>query len=117
MTSTSFDDIWVPRVGEDATRVLRRHGYLTMFVPFLMLISAAVCGFAFTNGSAGGTVIGLLFLLVGATAFIVWLRSSMQLAEALSAHFGVRIRWTETPSLRVNRFDSWCAKKGFTESK
>jgi hypothetical protein len=116
VTATPFDDIWVPRIGTNATRVLRRHGYLTMLCPLVMMTCAGICSFAYTNGSKSGLVIGVILTFVGAAALTVWIRSFMELADALSTHFGARIRWTETPSLRLNRFDDWCAKKAFSRA-
>jgi hypothetical protein len=111
--ATSFEDIWVPRIGKEATRVLRRYGYAVLVCPLLMLTCAGICSFAYSNGSTSGLVIGFLVTFVGVAAFGVLIRSSMQVAAALSAHFDVRIRWTELPSLgRLNRFDAWCAKRG-----
>jgi hypothetical protein len=108
----SFDEIWIPRIGEKATAQLRRNGYLTLVVGPTILALAIGSSFAFGSGVPAGWLLGGVCVAVALAAFVAWMRSRLKLAKALSEWFGVGIGWQEVPRMRAAQFDTWCQRRG-----
>jgi hypothetical protein len=112
MTEAGFNQIWVPRIGEQAAAQLRRSGNLMLAV--LPMIFA--CGFALGALDGLSATSTLVFWIAGAlvsiATFGVWLHGRIVLARELSRWFGRRLSWFQLPRLRPGSFDAWCRRLG-----
>jgi hypothetical protein len=110
-----FDRTWVPRIGPDAAAELRRDRprYLLGAVTTTALAVAAVILFA--SGTAAGIALGAVCVVLSLAPFYAYNRARQPLADALSAHFGVKVKWWNMPSTQTgSMFDVWARRKGFT---
>ena len=107
----TFDEIWVPRIGQKAAAELRRNGYLTLVVGPVLLALAILCSFAFGQGTSLGTSLGVLALLMALTLCVVWIRSRLRFAKALSDWFGRKISIQGLPRMTASQFDAWCQRR------
>lgn len=107
----TLDEIWVPRIGEEAAVELRRNGYLTLVVGPTVLGLAIFCSFAFGKGTSLGSALGVLAVLIALTLCVVWTRSRLRFAKALSNWFGTRISIQGLPRMTASQFDAWCQRR------
>ena len=89
MTSPTFDEIWVRRLGPEATSVLRRNGYISLTMGPVIAILAITCSFALASHSSIAKSVGGIEVAAILAAAWIWIRSSKKLAAALSKRFGV----------------------------
>ncbi|MGO9750505.1 MAG: hypothetical protein ACLP8S_20470 [Solirubrobacteraceae bacterium] len=112
MTEAEFNQIWVPRIGEQAATQLRRSGNLILTV----LPMIFVCGIALDALDGPRATFTLVFwiagVLVSIATFCVWLHSRIVLARKLSQWFGRKLSWFQLPRLRPGSFDAWCKRLG-----
>jgi hypothetical protein len=111
MPTNSFDEIWIPRIGRDATNELRHNGRLTLVFGPTLVALAIGCSFAFGSSKPEGIAVGSLCIAMAVTLSIIWIRSRMSVAAALSSWFGVRIAWNDLPRMRSSQFDAWCKRR------
>jgi hypothetical protein len=110
MTRHDLETIWVPRIGEKATRELahlRRTGFVVTAMPVVAGVGGVLIG-----TSALGDVLGITLLVVGAWYVAAFIRAQAQLAAAMSEWFGIKITGGGTPRMNPNRFDAWCQERG-----
>lgn len=103
----SFEDIWVPRIGQQATRQLRRSSMILLVMGPLTFALATVCSFTFASGTALGVTAGIVAATLAAGMFLYWLQSRIRLARAIHDWIGVPVSWNEMPRMRVEAFDRW----------
>ena len=109
--SQDFSEIWRPRIGEEATALLRRSGYMTLWMGPTILILALISSFSLGSGKPLGWAIGLLAAVLGVTMFATLIRSRAMVAAAISRWFEVKINWYEMPRMRTAQFDAWRKKR------
>jgi hypothetical protein len=114
MASPTFEEMWLPRIGERATAQLRRSAYLWMVVGPGVLGLAIASSFAFGGGTTSGAVLGVVEVAIAVAAFAAGTRSRMKLAAAVSQWFGVKIGWWEMPRMSRAQFDAWQQRRGLT---
>lgn len=110
--SETFEQVWEPRIGPDATAQLRRTSYVALATAPSAIGLAVACSFAFGVHTVAGTLLGVACALCAIGAFAVGIRSRMRLAATVSHWFGVRIGWQEMPRMRPPQFDAWVEKRG-----
>lgn len=104
-----FDSIWVPRVGTDGARAMRRSaswGLAAIAGTALFFV-----GLAFVAGSTHSTV-GAAFLVVGIVSWagLVW--SRRRLATVLTGRLHIPMRWWDLPPVgHADRFDAWVSRR------
>jgi hypothetical protein len=103
----TYNEIWVPRIGEQASVELRRNGYLTLGVFSSFLPLSIGCSFAFGSGKPAGIALGLLIVALMVTGLTIWIRSSARFAASLSQWFGAKVRRQELPKMRTNPPRGW----------
>lgn len=112
MAESTFEGIWLPRIGAAATAQLRRSSYTSFIAGATTIALAVAASFLLGAGTAIGTALGALAILLAVAAFGVVIRTRVQIANALSAWFDSTIRWWEIPRLRPTAFDAWQQKRG-----
>ena len=108
MTSR-FNDIWLRRIGADATAELRLP--VGLVTGLMALVMAFACSFAFGSGTPVGVLLGCVEVMIGIVAFAVLIRSRMRLAEAISQWFGTKSGSRELPNMNAKQFDAWCQRR------
>ena len=115
-----FDEIWVPRIGADASAALRRSSYVVLIGGPIMVVLAAAGSFAVGSGTVAGDVIGVTLVAVIFAIFVGLIRSRVTVATAISARFGTTIHWWEMPKMREGAFDQsskWVLRRALVASK
>jgi hypothetical protein len=105
--SSSFEQLWLPRIGPEGVKLARRSAILTVAMMFGTPILAICFGLLISRAPA----VGVMFLVADILLLVAWLQSRRQLAAGISRHLGVKIQWPgNMPSLRTTAgFDSWVA--------
>jgi len=103
----SFEDIWVPRIGQQATRQLRRSSMILLVVVPGNLALATFCSFTLASGTTLGVTAGIVAAALGAGMFLYWLQSRIRLARAICEWIGVPVSRNEMPRMRTDAFDRW----------
>jgi hypothetical protein len=116
MSANRINELWEPRIGGDATRQLRRNGYLTLAVWPSIFALALLCSFAVGSSNPTIAVLGVVGVGIAIVLFAVWVQSRRKLAAAMSAWFGHKIRSYELPRMRTQQFDSWCHERNLKRS-
>jgi hypothetical protein len=111
---SGLDQIWIPRIGPEATAELRRGAPLTVFMGAVVIAAAIGSSFAFGTGSPVGWLLGILCVGCAVAIIAVWISSRRKLARAMSQWFGVTIGWHEIPRMTATQFDDWCQRRGLT---
>jgi hypothetical protein len=117
MAGSAFEQIWVPRIGDQATAQLRRSSYLTLVTGPVVIGLAIACSFSFGNGKSSGVAVGVVEAALAVVVFAVWIRSRMKLAAAVSQWLGVEVGWQEMPRMRSAQFDAWRQRRGLTGTR
>ena len=60
MPASKFEEIWVPRIGREATAQMRRTAYFTMLTVLVVMGFAIAASFSFGRGTAAGGVLGVV---------------------------------------------------------
>jgi hypothetical protein len=107
LMTSRFDEIWLPRIGAQATAELRRSARVGMIMGLTVLAMGIACSFAFGRGTPGGVLLGCVEVIIGIVAFAVLIRSRMRLAAAISQWFGIKIGSRELPNMNAKQFDAW----------
>ena len=107
----NLDEIWVPRIGADATAELRRNARVGTIMVVTVLAMGIASSFAFGRGTPGGVLLGCVEVAIGIVAFALLIRSRMRLAEAISQWFGIKIGSRELPNMNAKQFDAWCQRR------
>lgn len=117
MAGSTFEQIWVPRIGDQATVQLRRSSYLGLVTGPVIIGLAIACGFSFGSSKSSGVVLGLVEAALAVVVFAAWIRSRMKLATAVSQWFGVKVGWQEMPRMRSAQFEVWCQRRGLSSAQ
>jgi hypothetical protein len=101
----TYEETWVPRIGAEATALKRRSALigLSCYLPVIaeLVVSAAAPG-------DSHELVTLIALLAAGSLFALYLRSRVQLKEAVSRHLGVSLTRDQMPPLvRPTAFDKW----------
>jgi hypothetical protein len=115
MGKPDFEAIWIPRIGEKATRALRRYRWAGGTVPATMIVLGVAASYAL-DGDPTDKILGVALLAAAAGAFAVFIHSQRGLAAALTEWFGVDITGGGTPRMNPKRFDAWCRERGLNPS-
>lgn len=110
MAGATFDHIWAPRIGAEATKQLQRSaGFALVALPAMYGLAIAS---SFLLGS-GRIALGVVAIVLTMTLFVAWIRTRIKLAAAVSDWYGVKIGWQELPRMRSGaKFDEWCSHRG-----
>jgi hypothetical protein len=112
MATSDYDETWVPRIGPDAARQLRRSGSVSLLVLPMVLVSGVAYGDLEGINSIYVLVFWFAAFLLSLLTFTAWLRGRIELARAVSAWYGTSISWLALPRMRPASFDAWCARRG-----
>lgn len=75
-----FDEIWLSRIGEEATAELRHNGNLTLLLGPALIVLPILAGLCFGRGTTLGSLVGGAAVLLALVVFAVWLRSRTRFA-------------------------------------
>jgi hypothetical protein len=108
VASDGFYGIWEPRIGRDATDILRSRAKLS-FIPVFMLVLIVAFAVAL-HGPAYYAAAGAVVVL-GIPSYLVRLRSAnRRLASAITDHLGRPVSSKTLPRFRTAAmFDAWMA--------
>ena len=115
MTS-EFERLWVPRVGADTVREMRRGGVVVVAAGSSGIVLAVAASFGLGGSGLGPKPAGGGAALAALRCVVLVIRTRVRLAKALSKHYGVKINWWETPRMRVADFDAWTRRRGLVQS-
>jgi predicted neutral ceramidase superfamily lipid hydrolase len=115
-SQAKFDEIWLPRIGAEAAAELRRNSYLTLVVGPSVLVLAIISGVALGKATPEGSIVGALAILVGLLLCVVWTRSRLRFARALSKSFGIRVSIQGLPRMTARHFDAWCQRRNLSRA-
>lgn len=103
--ATSFEDIWYPRIGQEATHELRRfrrRGYRTLLAPWLGFAGGALAA----DGSSLPKTVGWVLILAAALLVNLFLWGQRRLSAAISSWYGLD-HVSSAPKMTPARFDQW----------
>jgi hypothetical protein len=108
MANSSFDSVWVPRIGVEGANALKTNGYLTLIVWPISIATSILCSLAFGGHSLSSLLLGVLCMVLAIVSATIWMRSRLTFTAAVSKWFGVHFAWYEIPKMREKEFDAWC---------
>ena len=115
MTKRELEAIWIPRIGEEGTAALRRCRKAAVTAPATAMVLGVGGTYAIQGDSLDTVIAAILFAgAVAALAFYVYCQHRLEVA--ISAWFGVKIRWGQLPLMSPKRFDAWREKRGLSHS-
>jgi hypothetical protein len=112
MARPTFEQFWIPRIGEQATAQLRRSSYAWLVGGSAFAGLSIASSFAFGRGTTSGLVLGLAEVIGAIAAFAFAIRSRMKFAAAVSRWYGVKIGWYEMPRMQPASYDAWQQRRG-----
>lgn len=110
MNRARFDEVWRPRIGEDATEQLWR-GRRGVIWYLLILVFAITSSFLWGTGPVGDTLGGVL--VMGCVCCVsMMMRDRRRTSAAISDWLGIK-RLKAIPTVTPQRFDQWRATRGY----
>jgi len=108
-SKSTFEDTWIPRIGERATAELWRYRWLGLTMPMTAALLGAAANFAL-HGDLLDQFLGGVLLAGAVGAFAIFFRYMHRLKAAISDWFGVKIKGL--PLMNPKDFDGYCQKQG-----
>jgi hypothetical protein len=105
-----FDEVWCPRVGEDATEQMWRGRWAGLWL-VLIFVLAGTSSFLWGTGPLGDALGGLLIMGSFGCLWLI-MRARRRTSAAISDWFGIK-RLRAIPSMSPERFDQWRTNRGY----